>query len=575
MNTRALPLSLLLAAAVSAQNIHLKTRTLDTGQTVFVPRLADASPARHWIVQFDHTPGVEDLDSLAGEAQVIAALPDNAVMVNGSRLQLAAHHELRWIGALSPEDKISPAFTGADDQPVSAVIEFHSDVDRSGQDDLMTRLGLTALRPSALLPIHVLVNETPQVLRHIAAEDEIAYIFPAGEDLTAGTPISSCAGMLTMSGPVAQYATAVHGWQLDSDQTAHLSYVFGSITPKVPAATVQSEVQRAMNEWARNVAVVFQPGSSAAAVRTIYIKFVSGAHGDSYPFDGPGGTLAHTYYPVPVNPESIAGDMHLDADENWHAGGDVDIYSVALHELGHAIGLAHSDKPGDVMYPYYRRGVGLSANDIAAALSLYGAPPSSVTAPPPVSIPAPALHLSINPVSSSAAASVALTGTIGGGAAPWSVQWQSDQGYAGKGSVTSAGAWTASGISLLTGANNITVTGYDANHAAASQSLVVNKTATSAPVSGGAPISVTVTSPAGTVISTSLPSLTAAGNASGGSGITRVVWQTVAGASGTATGTDRWTAAGIPLLTGTNTIVIRAWDARGISAWASLVVVRR
>src|SRR5439155_18377421 len=137
-----------------------------------------------------------------------------------------------------------------------------------------------------------------------------------------------------------------------------------------------------------------------SGARTVYIKFASGAHGDPYPFDGPGGTLAHTFYPVPVNSESIVGDMHLDADERWHAGGDVDIYSVALHEAGHAIGLTHSDKPGDVMYPYYRRGMSLSANDIGAAQALYGAPNdvSEGGKPAPVTSAQPSpLRLTIDP----------------------------------------------------------------------------------------------------------------------------------------------------------------------------------
>jgi hypothetical protein len=42
-----------------------------------------------------------------------------------------------------------------------------------------------------------------------------------------------------------------------------------------------------------------------------------------------------------------------------------------------------------------------------------------------------------------------------------------------------------------------------------------------------------------------------------------------------ATGTNHWLAAGVPLLRGTNTIVVRVWDEKGSTAWASAVVIRR
>jgi hypothetical protein len=229
----------------------------------------------------------------------------------------------------------------------------------------------------------------------LALHDEVAYIFPADPALLTGNDLIACAGMLTANGTVGQYANIVHGWDLDSDNAAHLGYAFGSITPKVPAQLVQSEMVRALNEWSKHTNVIFQPTTVASAPRTVLMKFVSGAHGDAYPFDGPGGILAHTFYPVPINAESIAGDMHLDADENWHVGGDIDIYSVALHEAGHAIGLGHSDKPGDVMYPYYRSHMSLSANDIGAAQTMYGlldsaAPVSGGSSPTPAPAPTPA-----------------------------------------------------------------------------------------------------------------------------------------------------------------------------------------
>ena len=86
------------------------------------------------------------------------------------------------------------------------------------------------------------------------------------------------------------------------------------------------------------------------------------------------GTLAHTFYPSPPNPEPIAGDMHLDADESWRIGTGIDLFTVVLHEAGHALGLGHSDQPGAVMYPYYRFAYGLTSDDIAGIQDLYGAP---------------------------------------------------------------------------------------------------------------------------------------------------------------------------------------------------------
>ena len=43
----------------------------------------------------------------------------------------------------------------------------------------------------------------------------------------------------------------------------------------------------------------------------IEIRFDRYEHGDGDPFDGPGGTLAHAYFP------QFGGDMHIDDSEHW------------------------------------------------------------------------------------------------------------------------------------------------------------------------------------------------------------------------------------------------------------------
>jgi hypothetical protein len=157
--------------------------------------------------------------------------------------------------------------------------------------------------------------------------------------------------------------------------------------------------------------------------------------------------------------------------------------------------------------------------------------------------------------------------------APVALEYQTSTGSSGHITVDASGNWTATVIGLLPGVNTITVTAYDAAKVSGSVSASVNRTAV-ASTTAAAPVSIRITAPANAVSSSKSATLSVAGSATGGTGVTQVTWQTSNGKTGTATGTNQWVA-NIPLLTGTNTIVMRAYDGNGASGWASLVVVRQ
>lgn len=67
-----------------------------------------------------------------------------------------------------------------------------------------------------------------------------------------------------------------------------------------------------------------------------------------------------------------AGDMVLNSTMTFGAGG-YDLFSVALHEAGHSLGLLDNPTdPTSAVWSYYTQRTGLGAGDVAAVQALYG-----------------------------------------------------------------------------------------------------------------------------------------------------------------------------------------------------------
>jgi hypothetical protein len=401
--------------------------------------------------------------------------------------------------ANAAERPASPKLSSAvelSEEPTYFLVAFQIGVDGARADRVLLDCGLERLERPDLLESQRLVKARISDLRKLIQWEEVVYIFPASEDLVVGAPVQGCAGPLLDGAPVAQYISTIgHGWDGPGRTGANLTYSISSITPSLPPEQVRALVRRALDQWSRHAAVDFAETRTPNREHNIDIGFFSGTHGDVYPFDGKGRVLAHTFYPAPVNPEPIAGDLHLDIDESWTEGGTPDFYSVVLHEIGHALGLGHSDRRGAVMYPYYRQLTALQPDDVTALQKLYGAPGPVVERPEP-SPPVPPVIVEPRP--------------------PF-------------------------------------------------QPPAPSSTDRTAPV-------LSIVSPAVASLSTASAAIRIAGTARDNGTVSSVAWQR-GGDSGTAAGTANWSCE-VPLLRGSNSVIIRARDAAGNTTSRTLVVTR-
>ena len=136
-----------------------------------------------------------------------------------------------------------------------------------------------------------------------------------------------------------------------------LTFAFLPGTPR----TGMSAVRKAFGRWASSTHFTFAEIEEYKN-SDLTISFEKGDHGDGAPFDGRGGVLAHALAPTD-------GRFHFDADESW----DLDLESVALHEIGHLLGLGHSSVQGAIMFPSIkgRETKDLHEDDIQGIQALY------------------------------------------------------------------------------------------------------------------------------------------------------------------------------------------------------------
>ncbi|KAM9780876.1 matrix metalloproteinase-20-like [Syngnathus typhle] len=142
-------------------------------------------------------------------------------------------------------------------------------------------------------------------------------------------------------------------------------------TPDLSQSFVDATLAKALQIYSDVVPLDFKQIQTGTA--DIMIKFKAHDHGDFAPFDGEGGVLAHAFSPG----GGRGGDTHFDEDETWSlTSSGVNLFLVAAHEFGHALGLSHSKVRSALMYPTYQfvntDGYVLPDDDRQGVQELYG-----------------------------------------------------------------------------------------------------------------------------------------------------------------------------------------------------------
>ncbi|XP_022918732.1 matrix metalloproteinase-18-like isoform X2 [Onthophagus taurus] len=100
---------------------------------------------------------------------------------------------------------------------------------------------------------------------------------------------------------------------------------------------IHSSVYRAFNEWAKHIDLSFSEVEQSRDA-LLHISF--------RPMDKEK-IFGMAQYPI------FGGNINFNENLDWSNKSIADLYQIALHEIGHTLGLGHSMDKNSIMYPFY------------------------------------------------------------------------------------------------------------------------------------------------------------------------------------------------------------------------------
>jgi len=156
----------------------------------------------------------------------------------------------------------------------------------------------------------------------------------------------------------------------------HVTYRVRNNPPTMSGGATRNTLRRALTAWENVSPLKFREEQSNDAKIQISFENDQHSYGNG---DGRFGqnVIAHGFYPS-SNP--LGGDVHFNKEKYRFTdrkpnSGEIALLNIAVHELGHSIGLDHSNDRGAVMYPIYNPNIALpQRDDINGVQAIYGRP---------------------------------------------------------------------------------------------------------------------------------------------------------------------------------------------------------